>query len=352
MQEIYFAAANSGSGFVSYYGEIFDPVRFGRTYLIKGGPGTGKSSLMRRAAEAAERRGLSVVRYACSSDPDSLDGIIVGENRFAMLDATAPHLKDPVLPGAADELIDLGRFWHRERLISAREEILSLNTRKKEAYVRAYLWLSGVQAAERNIRCLLAVCTDYPKLRRAVSRYLQGIPSGKGEEKPGLIDSVGMRGRVCIDTMQKKAVRTYVLRGTRGGGDIFLRELRTECSARKINFVYAPRADDPTALNGLYFPDAGVAFVDESCAVDSYGEDKSVNMERFLKADCLRKVRRELRHAARTRAMMEEGAAYAFSEIREAHFALENIYMDAMDFSALNAYGNALIERILSADCG
>ena len=33
----YFAAANGYSGFRSLFGEIFDPERFGRTFIIKGG---------------------------------------------------------------------------------------------------------------------------------------------------------------------------------------------------------------------------------------------------------------------------------------------------------------------------
>ena len=73
-----FAAANSGKGFCSFYGEIFSPERTERRYLIKGGPGTGKSSLMRRVAGEAEKRGYGVEYYRCSSDPTSLDAILIG----------------------------------------------------------------------------------------------------------------------------------------------------------------------------------------------------------------------------------------------------------------------------------
>ena len=78
MEEKYFAAANSGEGFVSYFGEVFRPEEFQQIYIIKGGPGTGKSYFMRQVAEAAERQGENVVYWYCSSDPDSLDGITVG----------------------------------------------------------------------------------------------------------------------------------------------------------------------------------------------------------------------------------------------------------------------------------
>ena len=58
-----FAAANSGRGFVSFYENIFNAPNIVRRYLIKGGPGTGKSSFMRRVAAFAEDNGYPVEYY-------------------------------------------------------------------------------------------------------------------------------------------------------------------------------------------------------------------------------------------------------------------------------------------------
>ena len=43
----FFAAANGYSGFKSIFDSVFDRKISTRTFIIKGGPGTGKSSLMR-----------------------------------------------------------------------------------------------------------------------------------------------------------------------------------------------------------------------------------------------------------------------------------------------------------------
>ena len=53
----FFAAANSVKGFVSFYGEIFAAPSIERRYIIKGGPGTGKSSFMKKVARAAKDAG-------------------------------------------------------------------------------------------------------------------------------------------------------------------------------------------------------------------------------------------------------------------------------------------------------
>ena len=51
---------NSYGGFVSHYRDCFAQER---RYIIKGGPGCGKSTLMRRIAHEAEQRGLEVEYY-------------------------------------------------------------------------------------------------------------------------------------------------------------------------------------------------------------------------------------------------------------------------------------------------
>ena len=47
----YFAAANSAYGFHNSFCEIFSPDKLQRVYIIKGGPGTGKSYLMKNIAK-------------------------------------------------------------------------------------------------------------------------------------------------------------------------------------------------------------------------------------------------------------------------------------------------------------
>ena len=110
--ENYFAAANTEAGFVSWFDDIFNARDIDFTYIIKGGSGTGKSTLMKKVAAKAEKLGGACERYYCSSDTASLDGVIAkmpSGARIAMLDGTAPHTHDPKYPGAADAIINLGQ---------------------------------------------------------------------------------------------------------------------------------------------------------------------------------------------------------------------------------------------------
>ena len=149
----YFAAANSYNGFVSYFAKIFCSKDFDRIYVLKGGPGTGKSSFMKKIKEELSHPECGIDEIYCSSDPNSLDGIIIKhkERKTAILDGTAPHERDAVIPGAVDEIINLGEGWKKEFLIAQRDKILEIGQEKSNAYSVAYSYLKIAGATDRFI---------------------------------------------------------------------------------------------------------------------------------------------------------------------------------------------------------
>ena len=76
-----------------------------KRFFLKGRPGTGKSTLLKKLAAAAEIRGFDVENYHCGFDPDSMDMVILRELGVAVIDTTAPHEYFPSRD--SDEIIDL-----------------------------------------------------------------------------------------------------------------------------------------------------------------------------------------------------------------------------------------------------
>ena len=86
MQAIhYFPGGNTAGGFCSHFGDILPAPMQRRMFYLKGGPGVGKSTLMRRVGEAAEKAGLEVEYFHCSSDPDSLDAVCLPQKGAAKI---------------------------------------------------------------------------------------------------------------------------------------------------------------------------------------------------------------------------------------------------------------------------
>lgn len=176
-RQIWFAAANSEHGFENHFPALFSAgAGADALYIVKGGPGTGKSGLMRRVARCAGEAGWQVVFLLCSSDPASLDGLLLTApdgRTVGMLDGTAPHAWEPTLPGTRENLLDLGAFWDVRMLTAQRDAIVRLNLRKSAAYQRAYRCLRAAGEADRVAESLTAPCLREAKLDALAERLLR-----------------------------------------------------------------------------------------------------------------------------------------------------------------------------------
>src|SRR5690606_34119962 len=100
-RRLFFGAATP-KGAVDYIQELTASLK--RRIFIKGRPGSGKSTMLKKLAAAAESRGIAVQVFHCGLDPHSLDMLIFPELSTAIFDSTAPHEYDPNRGG--DEILD------------------------------------------------------------------------------------------------------------------------------------------------------------------------------------------------------------------------------------------------------
>ena len=355
MQHRYFASSNSSEGFKNRYREVFG--RADKLYVIKGGPGTGKSSLMKKCALAAEKKGYGVEYYYCSSDPESLDGVLIFVNGEAIgiVDGTAPHLWEPELVGAREELIDLGRFWNSELLREQKNEILALNNKKSAAYRRAYAYLRSCGNLRAVTDSLLKKATDYQKLRSAAERLARSLDleNGKASVIPAITCAVSMNGRCKLDTFEQGSERLWRVSDFYGVGEWFLDELADCLGAynASLRLSYDPINADRT--DGIFVENIKCGFVlsrHDSSGAEEREEnenDKLINPKRFIHTEKLREIRGELRYAARLYQDCLDGALHALSEAKVYHFLLEDIYKHAMHFGALGEFAKEFVEKIV-----
>jgi len=187
MELAYYLGANTPQGFHCCFPSMTDAVS--RLYIIKGGPGTGKSTAMRRIADACEAAGADVERIWCASDGNSLDGVYIPLLDTLYVDGTSPHVVEPTCPGARDGILDFGACWDEAMLASRREEIEALQQAIAACYARLYHYLRAVGALAALRREAAQACADLVRLNRRTRRIVQQhIPPHRGAAPGRCVD--------------------------------------------------------------------------------------------------------------------------------------------------------------------
>ena len=322
-KEAYFGAANTYRGFKSYFGEIFNPLDYSRIYVIKGGPGTGKSSMMKKISAYFADKECSIEEIYCSSDPRSLDGVIVSQNgkKIAVIDGTAPHETDAKIPGAIDEIINLGDNWDCRWLSSKRDIICDLNKEKKEAYSTAYSYLKIAGEAADFITNSTAESFDFSKAKNKIVDFCHEFNSKNTFlSKTRLISAFGKNGYFRLDTLQNKFRKTVEISGAE-----FPALLLLNVVSKLLLALNTSASGFPTALNPNYLD--AIQVNDTIIIIGGKGD---INADELMRSDKCYSER--IKSAAFMRASALDEAKRWFGIASDLHFRLEEIYSSAMNF--------------------
>ncbi len=348
--------ANTPQGFVSRYDQLTDPQSGMRTYIIKGGPGSGKSTLMKAVAQELDDGCAEVEYIHCSSSVDSLDGLIIPSRGFAIADGTPPHALEPKYPGAVESLVDLTSCWDDDALYENREEIVLLSNRTTKCHEYCCRFLSAAGSLMGDSYRIALSCVDTPKLNGYLSRLsereLGRKCSGTGKEKVRFLTAVTDQGVVqYTDTAKLLAKRLFLINDEYGAvSRLMLCYLRSKALAAGFDVIscYCPLGPFDK-LEQLFIPALDIGFLtsnrfhDFSMVVNPY---RIVNCQRFTEADKLKEHKKRLTFNRKAAAQMVAQAETLLREAKELHDQLEEYYIAATDFKKVDALTQQLIAKL------
>ena len=111
-----FFGASTPDGSVNYIENLTKSLK--NRYFIKGRPGTGKSTFMKKILRKLQDFDYDCEIYYCSFDKNSLDMVLIPELSVCVFDSTAPHELFPSRDG--DEILD----FYKEAGLSGVDERL------------------------------------------------------------------------------------------------------------------------------------------------------------------------------------------------------------------------------------
>ncbi len=350
-----FFLGSSGPGeFFSLFDEL-TPNAQGYVFILKGGPGTGKSTLMKNIAKAASDVGIDCDSIYCSSDPDSLDGLVFYDANMSVADGTAPHTMDPHYPGATGEIVNLGECWNADMLIDRREDIIRLTDLNAACHARCKRFLDAAFSLYSCAVRLIRPSVDYERLSRYTSRCASRMfpmPNGRiGAEKKRLLDAVTPEGYIFLsETANQMCANAVIFEEDYACASMLIvDELRRYALGNGLDIITSPSFTGESGIRHLIIPSLSLGFFvsDFLCPVELENA-KRVATRRFYEPNTLLSHRVRLNFSKKACSEMLAEAVSALRDAKKIHDELEEIYINAMDFSLLSEFEKSIMSRLLT----
>lgn len=349
----YFPGSNTPQGFYSYYDYILRSREASRIIVLKGGPGTGKSSFMRRIARHLTGLGYDTELLHCSSDPNSLDGVCSRALGFLILDGTSPHVVDPKAPGAVDEIINLGDCWYQSRIAKKKEAIISTNEKISGCFARAYNYLAAAKSLQKQIEAdylslthTEGVKAELESLKKTLD--LNAFSAKEGTERKAFLSAVTPLGRInYADTFAANAKYVYSIEADFApNSGVFMAALAKLMinAGIDIRTFYCPMSPD-MKIDHIYVPDIDTFFTTTNIhhMLKDVDSTDVIDLNQYVDAKNIRAgtaVDHEYYNILLSRAVE------SIAEAKKLHDELEQNYIPYMDFGKVEAISDMVIASI------
>lgn len=349
----YFLAANSCMGFVSHFEDNYSPLDGWRCYIIKGGPGTGKSSFMRYTASVAMQRGERVELCPCSSDPHSLDGVILPGRRIIILDGTAPHVVEPTCPGVCEEIINLGHFWDGEKLRAHAAEIITVSEKNAQLHKTAARYLAAAgQLFGDNLKLARGFTDEYKAENfacRLADKYIPKTHGAKGTQVIRFISGITPLGVVSYTkTVTENFKNVIVLEDKYGAAaNAMMSVISDKATDRGYDVITLLNPFMPSEIiDHVLIPGLSLAFVTENEYTHFGIDGRMIHARRFSDVAAVHRARGRMVFNRRVARELLISAAETLSAAKSVHDELESYYINAMDFKSASLFAQGFTEKL------
>ena len=316
----FLASANTCGGFENHFHSIF-PNENSFTYILKGGPGTGKSSFMKKISKIYEEKGFAVEKFYCSSDPNSLDGVRIVQKDISIVDGTAPHTTECSIPGAKEVIVNLGSAIEGG-IKSGLNEISALIEKKKKCFALAYGYLetAGKLLSTSRLQTESEIDTDFEAIK---TFSLLSIPHKKDLKNVrklylSYFTSSGLK------MLENHFERTVKLPYSLFDGEKVLKRLSSFATKSGCELIEILSPVCVGELEGIYFP-----------AIDTYVT---------LDENALKSVA----DAQMILNLLKKGGKW-IEKAKNYHLQVEKYYIKNMNFEEVNKYFDTVNNEIYNS---
>lgn len=351
-----FPGGNTSEGFFSYYRYLLEKGTK-RIFVLKGGPGVGKSTFMKKIGQQMVEFGHDVEFHHCSSDSNSLDGIALLSAGIVMVDGTAPHIIDPKYPGGLDEIINMGEYWDADALQVNRDKIIASTNEVSRFFARGYRFLNAAKAIAENITATHTQCMDFVSVNKETGildkvlldhTYLPETHHSGGNERHLFSCAYTPEGFVDFTDSILQGIRSvYYLEGAMGTGkSTYMKKIadRAVEFGLDVEIYHTPLI--PDKIGTIIIKEVSMALTtSDQFKANNY---ETINFNEYLDKGMMSSFEEEIQSDCQ---LLEKLTNKGIDNIRKAkaeHDVLEQYYIPHMNFTALGKKYEELLSRILT----
>ncbi|MCL2617868.1 MAG: hypothetical protein FWD98_02320 [Defluviitaleaceae bacterium] len=333
-----FAGALSPVGFIDFFDSILPPERAKARYYIKGSSGSGKSTFMKRVAADLEAAGFDVEMFHCSNDPASLDAVACAELGLCVMDATAPHSRDPFLPGGVDRIIDFAQFLDVEKVAARKHVLAELAQEKKLQNARAAGCFAALGCVVASEEAFFEAGLKRAELEALLGKWTERVAAGtaagrEGSDRKLFVSAVTPEGPVSFAGRCFAGNTVHGIVSEFGAGTAeLLARLQLAANARGLDTESFRNPAAPDRHECLRVSDT--VFVRLDGLIDhGLQPDSVIDMRSCIGLPA--RIRTQPNLPAMQGMVRETSAQMSAS--KAVHAEIEAIYAEAMDFKKLDA---------------
>lgn len=344
-----FLGANSFEGFVSFFDKCYLSEKGWKAYIIKGGPGTGKSSFMKKVVKSAEDKGYNAELCPCSSDPDSLDAVIFPGIKTVIMDGTSPHTVDPFYPGACEQILNFGEFWDSDKLRENSDKIITLTNKNKFLHRIASGYLKAAKQLMTDNLNIMNKYVDKNKLENFSRKLCQKyIPKkyGIGFEWVRFLEGITPKGVISLAN-EKITENMVVIEDSFGiVSDKIINHIRLYALSNGYDIITIKNAFLPSSLlDGIIIPELSLSFLRES-EHSIFQNTRKIHSKRFMDTELLKAYKNRVKANKKTINSLISFATDTLKDAKSVHDQLESCYISAMDFESLNLFAENIAKKL------
>lgn len=344
-----FASSHTSQGFYTFIPELV--YGLSKVYILKGAPGSGKSTFIRLLGEVMSQQGYDVEFWVSAVDPVIPDGVYIPQLDAAVINGSLPQPIDPKYPGVREKIINLGEYWNQTIVEQQFQDIIAQVDKTDKFQSQAANILKEASRAKEEIRKTNSAYLDMEKLEQLIKSLSKEIMENRPGEKHYFAGVITEDGLVdYINELSADCKKRYIFRGPSGSGkSTVIHELAREAQQRGYFLEYYHCGLEVDYLVMVIIRNLQLALIEAGHVEIALKQgDTVVDMTQCLDGFDSDNIAIQ---SSETYRRYETLLLQAQQELKKAHQSareIKKIYTSAMDFERLDRKREEIIDEILN----